>query len=594
MPESTFTSGRTIARYRILEEVGRGGMATVFRALDPTLGREVAVKVLHPHLASNQEARARLEREAQAVAKLRHDNILEIFDYSGADSPESFLVTEFIRGPTLTAFLEQHPPALPDVATMIAHELAAALSVAHHAGVIHRDIKPDNVMVRSDDGRLKLTDFGIAQVIDKERLTATGQLIGSPAYLAPELVEGGRVDFRTDVFSLGIVAYRVAAGELPFAGRNPHEMMKRIVEGRYPPPDEVNPAVSRGLCRIIARALARLPDDRYGNMEAMRRDLAAELAVAGITDVRAELARYFAGPEAWEKAARPRLVAALCEGARGELAGGRTAAALALVARALGLAPSDPAAKALFDRIGRRRRRGRLVVGVTALVAASGLGVAGLRSYPSPPAHLSENPTAYVAGAAVATAGQRRGPDAPGDPRATATAARTRIPQVAAVRPRPAAPAPLREVRINVIPKSAEIFVDGGAGMEWLPGQPLRLSPGRAHTVVVRNPACYDTTITIQPADVDLGLVRLRWKEAYLKVTTTPPSARVVVDPDNGEAREFDTAAQIPVLIPPRSQDGRERVLVEVSQKGFLTHSETIEVRAGQSRDLHIDLQPRP
>jgi len=234
------------------------------------------------------------------------------------------------------------------------------------------------------------------------------------------------------------------------------------------------------------------------------------------------------------------------------------------------------------------------VVGASALCAAGSLGLAGLRYVPGPPAHLSESPSAYGAGGPLVAGPDRRGPDGPADVHATPTAVRTRIPQVAAVRPRPTAPAVLREVRINVIPKSAEIFVDGGAGMEWLPGQPLRLSPGRAHTVVVRNPACYDTTITIQPADVDLGLVRLRWKEAYLKVTTTPPSARVVVDPDNGEAREFDTAAQIPVLIPPRSQDGRERVLVEVSQKGFSTHSETIEVRAGQSRDLHIDLQPRP
>src|SRR3954447_23512990 len=244
--------GRQLSRYRLLQEVGQGGMAKVYKAEDTTLKREVAVKVLHPHLASEQESRARLQREAHAVAKLRHENILEIFDYSGPDSPESYIVTEFIHGKTLKLFLAEHPLPFPEVAEMIASEVARALEHAHQFGVIHRDVKPENVMIR-DDGLLKLMDFGIAQIIDKERMTVTGQLLGSPAYMAPEHVEGRPLDFRTDVFAVGILLYQMATGVLPFSGKNPHEVLKRIAECRFQPPEAVNSLVGARLGRLIKK-----------------------------------------------------------------------------------------------------------------------------------------------------------------------------------------------------------------------------------------------------------------------------------------------------------------------------------------------------
>src|SRR3954451_1976523 len=179
---------RVPQRYTLIEEVGQGGMAVVYRAQDETLKREVAIKLLHHHLASEPESKARLEREAQAVAKLRHENILEIFDYSGTESASSYIVTEFIDGQTLKQFLAKHAIGYPEVAAMIAVEIAGALAHAHAFGIIHRDVKPENVMIRKD-GLLKLMDFGIAQVVDLERMTVTGQLLGSPAYMAPEIVE---------------------------------------------------------------------------------------------------------------------------------------------------------------------------------------------------------------------------------------------------------------------------------------------------------------------------------------------------------------------------------------------------------------------
>src|SRR5690606_33624857 len=172
-----------------LEKVGAGGMAVVYRGLDRTLKREVAVKVLHTHLADHPEARRRFEREAQEVAKLRHENILEIFDYSGPESDESYIVTEFIRGQTLKEYVTERQPGYPEIGAMIAAQVCRALAHAHGLGVLHRDVKPENIMIR-DDGCIKLMDFGIAQMLDTQRLTVTGQLLGSPAYMSPEHVQG--------------------------------------------------------------------------------------------------------------------------------------------------------------------------------------------------------------------------------------------------------------------------------------------------------------------------------------------------------------------------------------------------------------------
>ncbi|HEY3356849.1 MAG TPA: serine/threonine-protein kinase, partial [Polyangia bacterium] len=270
-----------LEKYEILDKVGQGGMAVVYRGMDTTLGREVAIKVLHPHLAAIEESRLRLQREAQAVAKLHHENILEIFAYSGLDSPESYIVTEFIHGQTLKDFLKDTAIPLPEIAAMMVHEICRALEHAHSLGIIHRDIKPENIMIR-DDGRLKLMDFGIAQVIDKQKMTVTGQLLGSPAYMAPEQVEGRSADFRTDVFALGILFYQLATGDLPFRGKNPHEVLKKIADCKFLDPEMARPEVGARLGRIISRALAREPQGRYQEIGAMLGELRAYLAEAGI------------------------------------------------------------------------------------------------------------------------------------------------------------------------------------------------------------------------------------------------------------------------------------------------------------------------
>src|SRR3954471_20566878 len=374
-------------RYKLIEEVGQGGMAIVYRAQDETLKRVVAIKVLHQHLAAEPESKARLEREAQAVAKLRHDNILEIFDYSGLDSQSAYIVTEFIDGQTLKQFLTGHPLRHPEIAALISIEVCGALAHAHGVGVLHRDVKPENVMVRKD-GLLKLMDFGIAQVLDLERMTVTGQLLGSPAYMAPEIVEGKQLDFRTDVFSVGIMLYLLATGALPFSGKNPHEVLRRITEGKFPDPRLFGRGVDQAMSRIITRALARRPEDRYPDVGPLADDLRAYLNDAGLGEVRSELRTFFADPAAYEAALPKRLAAALTAAASRHLTAKRSAKALELWNRGVGFDPKNVAVASALRRLEGRTRLKIATAAVAIVAVAAGgawLGVKKLARRARPP-----------------------------------------------------------------------------------------------------------------------------------------------------------------------------------------------------------------
>ena len=217
-------------------------MAIVYRGRDTALDREVAVKLLHPHLAQAAESRARFSREARAVARLAHPSIVEIYDYAGDGAPEAYLVTEFIRGQTLRTFAQEIGFANPEAGLLIGRALADALAHAHSAGVIHRDLKPENVMVQEGDRpAVKLTDFGIARILaSDERMTMTGALVGSPNHMAPEIVEGKEADERSDLFSLGTILYWLATGQLPFAASNPTATLRRAITGEFDDPRDLS------------------------------------------------------------------------------------------------------------------------------------------------------------------------------------------------------------------------------------------------------------------------------------------------------------------------------------------------------------------
>lgn len=361
--------GQVLDKYELLERVGQGGMAVVYRGKDLSLGREVAVKVLHNHLADYQEARDRFEREARAVAKLRHENILEIFDYSGsAQDRACYIVTEFIEGQTLKQFISAHPIVFPEIAAMLAVQIGRALAHAHAGGILHRDVKPENVMIRSD-GVVKLTDFGISHMVDLERLTITGQLLGSPAYMAPEHVEGRPIDYRTDVFAAGIVLYQLAVGRLPFEGKNPHEVLKRIAECTFPSARKANPHICNQLGKILDRAMAKEPADRFPAMTEMVMALETYLTDCGLEQSAGELARYFQAPAAYEVALRARLIDHLLRRGKSLLASNRPAA-LDAFDRVLTLDPDNPEVMAALDNMALRRRslRAGIAAGVLALL----------------------------------------------------------------------------------------------------------------------------------------------------------------------------------------------------------------------------------
>ncbi|WP_141330994.1 serine/threonine-protein kinase [Myxococcus sp. AB025B] len=380
--------GRHIGRYRILEQLGSGGMSVVYKGLDTALDREVAVKVLHPHLAGKDESRRRLAREARAVAKLHHPNILEVFDFSAADAQDAFIVTEYIRGQTLKAVLDEGPMDPPELAAMVIHELAAALTHAHEAGVIHRDLKPENVMVR-EDGILKLMDFGIARLLDiEERMTVTGTLVGSPAHMSPEIIEGLEAGPEADVFSVGIMFYAAMTGRLPFSAPNTTATLKRILDGDYEDPRRRVPCLSDELADICARCLQRDPNQRYPDAGKLRDALADYLAGLGFARVGEELVSFFADPPSYRKLARQRIVASLLERGERLLAEKRTPRALGCLNQVLALDAQNARALGLLKGIQRAqrarkwRRRGiRLAVGLASLTAVS---LGGYKLYHAP------------------------------------------------------------------------------------------------------------------------------------------------------------------------------------------------------------------
>jgi serine/threonine-protein kinase len=268
-------AGATLGRYQVISRLGRGGMADVYKGFQPSLDRYVAIKVLHPSMVEDEEFVRRFQREAKNVARLRHPNIIQVFDYDN-QGDIYYMVMEFLDGPTLKAALEEvhrRREEMPlQVALRIISDVGAALAYAHEMGVVHRDVKPANIML-DRTGRVILTDFGVAKMLTGTKVTVTGTVLGTPAYMSPEQGMGEPGDHRSDIYSLGVVLYELATGRLPYDADTPLAVLLKHAHDPLPMPRSVNPSLPEEIERIILRALAKEPADRYPTVQAMIDDI---------------------------------------------------------------------------------------------------------------------------------------------------------------------------------------------------------------------------------------------------------------------------------------------------------------------------------
>ncbi len=296
-------------RYEVREEIGRGGMADVYLAHDRLLDRPVAVKVLSPAFASDPTNFERFRREAQSAASLNHPNIVAVYDW-GEDDATSFIVMEFVPGQTLRDLIQAYGRLSPGEAARIAAEIADALSFAHEHGVIHRDVKPGNVLI-TPQGQVKVTDFGIARAETGDPLTKTGSVLGTATYFSPEQAQGFALDGRSDVYALGVVLYEMVTGTAPFVAASPVSVAYKHVREEPVPPSSIVRDVPRAMDHIILTAMAKDVGARYQSAQDLRTDLlrferGRPLAGVPVTAVATELPTVVAAPAV---ALAPRTVA---------------------------------------------------------------------------------------------------------------------------------------------------------------------------------------------------------------------------------------------------------------------------------------------
>jgi len=609
--------GRTyLGRYEIDREIGRGGMAVVYRGIDTTLNRPVAVKVMHSHLLKRQDARERFCREARVIAKLKHENIVEVYDYSGnlpqgaaPDSEDALIVTELVEGISLAEYLAMHGPMIPEVAAMVTAVVAGALEHAHANGVVHRDVKPENIMVGAG-GVLKLMDFGIAHVVDMEHLTVTGAIVGSPAHMSPEQVDGKALDARTDVFSLGTLFFLLSSGSLPFNSDTPSGLLRAISEARVPDIRGRVRGFPDDLWAILARMMARDADRRFQSAGEVAESLVEVLASVGIGPLPEEMKRFFSAPAVQSVEMRHRVCQGRVALGRRYLAAGRQAMAIREADTAIQILPESEEAIRLMSAVRKSVKRVRLIriaffVGVIGLLSVGALLVMSRqRGYPGNVDQADFSAAMSIQRRVAFEMGpSRRGLDgplparirpmirvrpygaAPGQQASDVQVQPERVePQAAPqVVPKPEA----FPISIHAYPPAVQIQVDGRrVGTGRVEG--LMLEPGR-HRLVLSHPSCD------QCRDVDTSFLidRESPPKAPMRVSIDYREARLlVVGPQNGkvflnnEARPRGVTNQ-PIMVPmdrPTPVDFMLKVVVE----GRPDFSTRVSLQAGKAAAVRL------
>lgn len=349
-------------RYRLAGRIASGGMGTVHRAWDERLDRDVAVKLLHPHLAEDDEVRERFRAEARHAAKVRHPNVVAVLDQDEHDD-QPFIVMELVDGRSLRAILDGRGRLTPPEVVELLTSTCAGLSAVHRAGLVHRDIKPENLL-QDDGGQVRVADFGISRALDSTRLTPAGTLMGSVEYMAPEIVLGREATFASDQYTLGIVTFEALTGRTPLPAEAPLAAALRHTRESVPPPSSVWPEITPALDAVVLTATSREPTDRHPTLDAFLTGVRDAVAVggcrpAGTGEVRRRSTDLLPGPAAvTHRGDRPRSAPATADHRPRPPTQGR---------RALqpDVAPDDPPPP------DGRRRRGRVSVLAIAALAST-------------------------------------------------------------------------------------------------------------------------------------------------------------------------------------------------------------------------------
>lgn len=406
-------------RYRIENELGSGASATVFKAFDTVLGRYVALKIVAPTLANQPEFVQRFLQEAQVASRLDHPNIVTIYDIGTLDDGRPFIALQLIEGVTLETLIEQQAPLPPAQAIDVLRQAASALDYLHSSGLVHRDVKPGNILVDAN-GRAVLTDFGIALALDSARLTLTGMVMGTPRYMAPEQVSDGRLSSASDIYALAVTAFELLSGKPPFEGSGT-SLMYRIVHESPAPILQMNSTLPGDVGPVIERALAKKPTDRWPS--------AGEFVAALRTASGVGTGAMAAALPTSETMAAPALGAAVASAAAASASQSQRTAALvsgsgaqggtAMAASAGSPAPT-PAAEG-----GSKRRRPLVLIGIAALLAVlvgGGLGIWLNRDNDNAAAGPGDEETATIESDGTASAGTNASTRTPAASRTAAIA----------------------------------------------------------------------------------------------------------------------------------------------------------------------------
>jgi serine/threonine protein kinase len=295
----TGVTDETIGNYRVLQQLGEGGMGVVCLAQHPVIGRKVAIKLLHPALSTHPDVVTRFFNEARAIHMIGHENVVEILDFGQTDGGQPYFIMEFLDGEALSEPIARGPID-PDEVALITDQICRALSAVHAKGIVHRDLKPQNIqLVTKADGSLqvKLLDFGVAKILAspdgvQSAKTRTGSLMGTPLYMSPEQCKGARaVDYRADIYSLGVMLFEMLAGRPPFIAEGIGELFTLHMFQRAPLLRDIAPSVPPHMAAAVARSLAKEPQDRFQSMEEFRAAFAGELEFEGLPERSATVAR---------------------------------------------------------------------------------------------------------------------------------------------------------------------------------------------------------------------------------------------------------------------------------------------------------------